>query len=64
MGGGRDDQDFPLENFCLTVPKNFAKEPLVFQFFRLLKTVGYKRGWGKSRKSNEIVLSYSTKTCR
>ena len=29
-GRGREYQDFPLKLFCLTVPKNFLKDPLVF----------------------------------
>ena len=26
-GGGKEYQDFPSKNFCLTVPKNFVGEP-------------------------------------
>ena len=26
--GGREYQDFPSKNFCLTVPKNFVEEPV------------------------------------
>ena len=26
-GVGREYHDFPLENFCLTVPQNFVEEP-------------------------------------
>ena len=28
---GKGYDDFPLKNFCLTVPKNFVEEPSVFQ---------------------------------
>ena len=36
--------DYPLKNFCLTVPKNFVKEPLCFRKFLVSKNVRDNRG--------------------
>ena len=30
-----DSQDFPSKFFCLTVPKTFKGDPLVFHYFRV-----------------------------
>ena len=39
--------DFPLENFCLTVPKNFVKEPFcVSEKFWYRKLLGIREGAG------------------
>ena len=39
--------DFPLENFCLTVPKNFVEEPIcVSEIFWYRKILGKREGAG------------------
>ena len=39
--------DFPLKNFCLTVPKNFVEEPFcVFENFLYWKMLGTREGAG------------------
>ena len=55
--------DFPLENFRLTVPKNFAEEPVcVSENFGYRKNFMPKRGI--SRFSIENLLSHSTEKLR
>ena len=43
-GGGRECHNFPLEIFCLTVPKNFVEEPSVLQ-----KISGIEKCQGEER---------------
>ena len=56
---------FSLENFRLTVPKNFVEEPFcVSENFCFRKMLGIREG-GVSRLSVEIFLSHSAKKfCR
>ena len=55
--------DFPLENFCLIVPKNFEEDPFcVSESFGHRKILCRKRG--KSRFSIENFLSRSTQKIR
>ena len=42
--GGGEYQDFPSENFCLTVPKNFMGTPSMFQ-----KIWGYRKNFMHNR---------------
>ena len=37
--GGGEYRDFPSKIFCLTVPKNFVKEPFSVSLIRVSKTV-------------------------
>ena len=56
--------DFPLKNFCLTVPKNFVEEPFcVSERFWYRKRLGIREG-RVSRFSVKIVLSQSTEKLR
>ena len=49
--GGEGYQDFPSKNFCLTMPKTFAKEPFVLCFRRLLIA--------KNPMDNRLVSKFS-----
>ena len=56
--------DFPLKNFCLTVPKNFVEEPFcVSENFCYRKMPGIREG-RVSRFSVKYVLSYSAESFR
>ena len=55
--------DFPLKNFCRTVPENFVEEP-----FCVSESFGYRKIFmpkkGRSRFSTENLLSHSTEKLR
>ena len=54
-GGGGENHDFPSSIFCLTVPKNFSREPLfVSQNFLYRKMSGIRVG---------VIHVFPSKTC-
>ena len=55
--------DFPLKNFCLTVPKNFVEEPFcVSEIFWYRKMLGIREGAGITIFCQNCFVSQYRKT--
>ena len=64
-GGGRQYQDFPSKTFCLTVPKDFVREPFrVSQISGMEKIFCFRGLCHDIRFSVAIFLSHSAETFR
>ena len=63
-GVGRECHDFPLEIFCLTVPKIFAEEPFCVAENFWYRKMSRRRERGASRIPLENLLSHSSEKFR